>query len=141
YAGEELISVKFVVSADSVSAANVTNTVKAVTVVMSDGGRLLTEADVFRADSGWQDFITDRAVPRISREFSDYPNFPPRRDVFETATKPHLWLVTEQGLVLMFPPLSFGGSHADGGIEVTIPWADLRPYLNPAAPAPIRAAV
>ena len=29
----------------------------------------------------------------------------------------------------------------DGGIEVTIPWADLREYLNPAAPAPIRAAV
>lgn len=141
YAGEELISVKFIVSADSIAAANATNTVKSVTVVMSDGGRLLTETDVFRADSGWQDFITDRAVARIAREFPDYPNFPPRRDVYETATKPHLWLITERGLVLMFPPLSFGGSHADGGIEVTIPWADLRQYLNPAAPAPIRAAV
>jgi hypothetical protein len=52
-----------------------------------------------------------------------------------------LWLVTERGLVLLFPPLSFGGSHADGSVEVTIPWADLRQYLNPAAPAPIRAAV
>jgi hypothetical protein len=99
---------------------------------------LLTETDVFRADSGWQDFITDRAVARIAREFPDYANFPPRRDVYETATKAHLWLITEQGLVLMFPPLSFGGSHADGGIEVTIPWADLRQYLNPAAPTPIR---
>ncbi len=141
YAGQELISVKFIISADSVAAANATNTVKAVTVVMSDGGRLLTESDVFRSASGWQDFITDRAVARISSEFSDYANFPPRRDVYETATKPHLWLITERGLVLMFPPLSFGGSHADGGIEVTIPWTDLRPYLNPAAPAPIRAAV
>ena len=141
YAGEELISVKFIVSADSIAAANATNTVKAVTVVMSDSGRLLTEGDVFRADSGWQNFITDRAVARISREFPDYANFPPRRDVYETATKPHLCLITERGLVLMFPPLSFGGSHADGGIEVTIPWADLREYLNPAAPAPIRPAV
>jgi hypothetical protein len=141
YAGQELISVKFIVSVDSIAAANATNTVKAVTVVMSDGGRLLTEGDVFRADSGWQDFITDRAVDRIAREFPDYPNFPPRRDVYETATKAHLWLITERGLVMMFPPLSFGGSHADGGIEVTIPWADLRQYLNPAAPAPIRAAV
>ena len=141
YAGPELISVKFVISADSIAAANATNTVKAVTVVMGDGGRLLTETDVFRAGSGWQDFITDRAVARIAREFPDYPQFPPRRDVFETATKPHLWLITDQGLVLMFPPLSFGGSHADGGIEVTIPWADLREYLNPAAPAPIRPAV
>jgi hypothetical protein len=141
YAGQELISVKFIISADSISAANATNTVKAVTVVMSDGGRLLTEADVFRADSGWQDFITDRAVARIAHEFPDYANFPPRRDVYETATKPHLWLITERGLIMMFPPLSFGGSHADGGIEVTIPWTDLRPYLNPAAPTPIRAAV
>lgn len=141
YAGEELISVKFIVSADSIAAANATNTVKAVTVVMSDGGRLLEEGDVFRVDSGWQNFITDRAVQRIAREFPDYANFPPRRDVYETATKPHLWLITEQGLVLMFPPLSFGGSHADGGVEVTIPWADLRQYLNPAAPAPVRSAV
>lgn len=138
YAGPELISVKFIVSVDSLAAANVTNTVKAVNVVMADGGRPLVESDVFRANSGWQDFVTGRARERIAREFPDYPNFPPRRDVYETATKPHLWLITEQALVLMFPPLSFGGSHADGGIEVTIPWSDLRPYLNPGAPAPIR---
>jgi hypothetical protein len=137
YAGPELISVKFVVSQDMLGAANVTNTVKAVNVLMTEG-RPLTEADIFRADSGWQDFITTRAMQAIAREFSDYPNFPPRRDVFETATKAHLWLITEEALVLLFPPLSFGGSHADGGTEVRIPWADLRPYLNPAAPAPIR---
>lgn len=141
YAGPELISVKFIISADALGAANSTMTMKAVTVVMADGGRPLTAADVFRGDSGWQDFITARAVQQIAREFPDYPNFPPRRDVYETATKSHLWLITERGLVLMFPPLSFGGSHADGGVEVTIPWADLRQYLNPAAPAPIRPAV
>jgi hypothetical protein len=102
-------------------------------------GRLLRVDDVFRAGSGWEDFITARAVDSISEDFPDYQTFPPRRDVYETATKPHLWLVTERGLTILFPPLSFGGSHADGGAEVTIPWTDLRPYLNPAAPAPIRA--
>lgn len=137
YAGPELISVRFNLSQDTLGAANVTNTVKAVTVLMTEG-RALTAADVFMPTSRWQDFITTRAVAELSRQFSDYPNFPPRRDVYETATKPHLWLITERGLVLLFPPLSFGGSHADGGAEVTIPWADLRPYLNPAAPAPIR---
>jgi uncharacterized protein len=137
YAGPELISVRFVMSQDTLGAANVTNTVRAVTVLMEEG-RPLTAGDVFRDGTRWQNFITDRAVQTISREFSDYPNFPPRRDVFETATKPHLWLVTERGLLILFPPLSFGGSHADGGTEVTIPWADLRPYLNPGAPAPIR---
>lgn len=137
FAGPELISVKFVVSQDMLGAANVTNTVKAVNVLMTEG-RPLTDSDIFRSGSGWEEFITTRAVEAIAREFSDYPNFPPRRDVFETATKPHLWLITEEALVLMFPPLSFGGSHADGGTEVRIPWQDLRQYLNPAAPAPIR---
>jgi len=138
YAGPEIISVRFDKSVEAATAANVTSTVNAVTVLM-DEGRLLTAADVFRAGSGWEDFITDRAVRAIAREFPDYANFPPRRDVYETATKPHLWLVTERGLTILFPPLSFGGSHADGGAEVNISWADLRTYLNPAAPAPIRA--
>jgi hypothetical protein len=138
YAGPEVVSVRFVKSIEGLGAANVTNTTNAVTVLMNDG-RLLAAEDVFRAGSGWEDFITNRAVQAISREFPDYTNFPPRRDVYETATKPHLWLVTERGLTILFPPLSFGGSHADGGTEVTIPWTDLRPYLNPAAPAPIRA--
>lgn len=138
YAGPEMISVRFDRTVETVTAANATNSQNAVTVLMEDG-RLLTAADVFVADSRWEDFITDRAVQAISREFSDYTNFPPRRDVYETATKPHLWLVTEQGLTILFPPLSFGGSHADGGTEVSIPWTELRPYLNPGAPAPIRA--
>jgi hypothetical protein len=137
FAGPEVISVRFIRSADTLGAANVTNTVNAVTVLMNEG-RAIEASDVFRADTRWQDFITRRSVEAIGREFSDYTNFPPRRDVYETATKPHLWLITERGLVILFPPLSFGGSHADGGTEVTIPWDDLRQYLNPAAPAPIR---
>lgn len=137
YAGPELVSVRFNYAQDALGGANSTNSTRAVSVVMTEG-RALEARDVFAAGSGWENFLTDRAVASISREFTDYPNFPPRRDVYETATKPHLWLVSERGLVLLFPPLSFGGSHVDGGTEVTIPWTDLRPYLNPAAPAPIR---
>lgn len=137
YAGAELVSVRFAITQDTLGAANVNSSVRAVTVMMTEG-RALAAGDVFTAGSGWENSITARAVQAIGREFSDYTNFPPRRDVYETATKSHLWLITEAGLVLLFPPLSFGGSHADGGTEVTIPWADLRPYLNPAAPMPIR---
>lgn len=140
YAGPELISVRFNALQETNGAANVNHIVKAVTVLMTEG-RALTAEDVFQADAHWQDFITDRAVADIRRQMPDYPA-PPRRDVYETATKAHLWLVTERGLVLLFPPLSVGGwSQADPpeGLEVTIPWADLRPYLNPAAPLPIRA--
>jgi hypothetical protein len=48
--------------------------------------------------------------------------------------------VKAEGLVLLFPPYSFGGPHALGGAEVLIPWRDLARYLNPNAPQPIRAA-
>ena len=103
-------------------------------------GQPLSETDVFRPNSGWQDFITRRAVQEITRQFREDGFTPPQRDVRETATKAHLWLVTEQGLTMLFPPYSFGGPYVMGGTDVTIPWADMRAYLNPAAPAPIRVA-
>jgi hypothetical protein len=137
FAGPELISVRFVTSEDTLGAAHPNNSVNAVTVLMSEG-RELTVSDVFRADSGWQDFVTRRAVATLTRDFSDYGFEPPQRDVRETATKAHLWLINENGLTILFPPYSFGGPHALGGAEVMIPWTDLRDYLNPAAPAPIR---
>lgn len=137
FAGPELISVRFDMSNDTLGAAHGNNTSKAVTVLMTEG-RALTEADVFRADTRWQDFLTQRAVAEITRQYREDGFVPPERDVRESATKPHLWLITEQGLTLLFPPYSFGAPHVMGGTEVAIPWADLRPYLNPAAPAPIR---
>lgn len=139
YAGPELISVRFDSSEFTLGAAHPNNSSKAVTVLMATG-TALRAADVFRANTGWQDYLTERAVAEIARQFTDYGFSPPERDVRESATKPHLWLVTERGLMILFPPYSFGGPYALGGAEVLIPWADLRPYLNLAAPAPIRPA-
>jgi hypothetical protein len=139
YAGPELISVRFTLAQDSLWQGASSSTLRGVNVVMADGHEL-TEADVFKPNSGWQDFITDRAVAAIAKEYPDYPNFPPRRDVYDTATKPHLWVVKEHELVLMFPTLSYGGSQSDPPVYVSIPWTDLRPYLNPGAPLPIRPA-
>jgi len=137
FAGPELISVRFDIANDTLGAAHGNNTSKAVTVLMNEG-RALAAADVFRDGSGWESFLTQRAVTEIGRQFREDGFTPPERDVRESVTKPHLWLITEQGLTLLFPPYSFGGPHVLGGTEVSIPWADLRPYLNPAAPAPIR---
>lgn len=137
YAGPELISVRFDASEDMLGAAHPNNTSKAVTVVMGEG-RLMTAADVFAPTSEWQDFLTRRAVAEISRQFREDGFTPPERDVRETATKPYLWLVSERGLTMLFPPYSFGAPYVMGGADVTISWADLRPYLNPAAPLPIR---
>jgi hypothetical protein len=139
YAGQELISVRFDLSSDTLGAAHPNNTSKAVTVLMTEG-RALTEADVFAPNSGWQRFLTERAVREISRQYREDAFEPPERDVQETATKAHLWLITERGLTMLFPPYSFGAPYVMGGTEVTIHWTELRPYLNPAAPIPIRPA-
>jgi uncharacterized protein YecT (DUF1311 family) len=137
FAGPELVSVRFDISADTLGAAHPNSTSKAVTVLMAQR-RALGVADVFVADSGWQDFLTERAVADIARQFREDGFTPPERDVRETATKPHLWLITEAGLTILFPPYSFGAPYVMGGVDVSISWSDLRPYLNPAAPAPIR---
>jgi hypothetical protein len=139
YAGPELISVRFASTQDALTQGATSSTLRAVNVVMADGHEL-NETDVFAPNSGWQDFITNRAVAEIAKQYPDYSNFPPRRDVADTATKPHLWLIKEHELVLMFPTLSYGGSQSDPPVYVSIPWTDLRPYLNPAAPLPIRPA-
>lgn len=138
YAGPELISVRFDTYQNTLGAAHPENGVRAVTVVMTTG-QPLAAGDVFRAGSGWEDFLTRRAVAALTRQFRDYQFTPPAQDVRATATRAQLWLVSEEGLILLLPPLSFGAPHAFGGAEVTIPWRDLRAYLNPQAPAPIRA--
>jgi uncharacterized protein YecT (DUF1311 family) len=139
FAGPELISVRFDLSSDALGAAHPSSTSRAVTVLMGQR-RALTEADVFTAGSGWQNFLTERAVTDLTRQYREDGFTPPERDVRETATKAHLWLITEQGLTMLFPPYSFGAPYVMGGAEVAIPWAALRAYLNPAAPAPIRPA-
>jgi hypothetical protein len=139
YAGPDVISVRFDTSDFSLGAAHPNSSSKAVTVMMGPG-RALAAGDVFRAGSGWEQYVTQRATRELTRQFREYEFTPSATDVRENATKPHLWLVTEDGLVILFPPYSFGGPYALGGTaEVTIPWAELRAYLNPSAPAPIRA--
>ena len=138
YAGPKIVSVRFNISSDTLGVAHPNNSTKAVTVDM-DTGEPITANTVFQAGSGWQDFITERAVSTIAAQFEDWDFYPPQRDVRESATKPHLWLISQEGLTILFSPYSFGGSHAMGDVEVTISWADLAPYLNPDAPQPIGA--
>ena len=101
-------------------------------------GQPLTPADVFRPGSNWQDFLIRRAMRDLTAQFREYDFQPTESDVRDSAVKPQLWLITDRALVLLFPPYSFGGPHAMGGSEVTIPWSELRVYLNPNAPQPIR---
>jgi uncharacterized protein len=137
YAGPELISVRFDLYQNSLGAAHPDSSTKAVTVNMITG-QPLSVGDVFRPGSNWQDFLARRAMRDLTAQFREYQFVPTESDVRDSVQKPQLWLITDRALVVLFPPYSFGGPHAIGGAEVTIPWSDLRTYLNPNAPQPIR---
>lgn len=136
FAGEDIVSVRFDIYDEPLSAAHGNTELRAVTVNMREG-RPLAAADVFRAGSGWENFLTQRAMAELTRSFDGTGFVPSEDDVRETATKPPQWLVTEDALVILFPPLSFAGPQFDGGLEVKIPWTQLRAYLAGNAPRPI----
>lgn len=138
FAGDELISVKFEILEETLGAAHASVDLRAVTVNMLTGNPLAAN-DVFRPGSGWENFLTRRVLVELTRALEQSEFVPSERDVRETVTKPQNWLITEAALVVLVAPLSFAGPQADGGQEIAIPWAQLRPYLNPQAPAPIRA--
>lgn len=139
FAGPELISVRFTTSENSAGAAHPSNGEKVITVVMSTG-EPLKETDVFAApEARWKAFIVQRVTRDLRRQFNAMaPSIELRAaEVADTATKTKNWLVTENELVVLFPPESIG-PHALGNFEVKIPWADMKALLNPQAPAPIR---
>jgi hypothetical protein len=103
-------------------------------------GEPLKETDVFAAPPArWKTFIVSRVTRDLRRQFNAMdPGIELRAaEVADTATKTKNWVITEDALVVLFPPESIG-PHALGDFEVKIPWADMRTLLNPQAPAPIR---
>jgi len=139
FASRQLVSVRFTTSEFNLGAAHPNNGMTSVTVLMGEG-REIAPTDVFRADSGWETFVTRRALKGLTKTFSEIgAGTPDPKDVRDTATKVHNWTITDGGLRVAFPPYSVGPS-ALGALEVEIPWKDLAPYVNPNAPPPIAAA-
>lgn len=140
YAGPELISVRFTTMENAATAIRPSNGEKVVTVVMATG-EPLKEEDVFSAPPArWKAWIAQRVSRDLRRQFNAMdPGIELRApEVLDTATKTKNWLITEEGLVVLFPPESIG-PHALGNFEVKIPWSEMKALLNPNAPAPIKA--
>jgi hypothetical protein len=136
FASPDIVSVQFLTSEYNLGAAHPNNGLTSVTVMMKEG-REIAQADVFKPGSGWETFLTRRSVKALTKQFQDWGAGPPAiNDVRDTATKAHNWTITQDSLVVLFPPYSVG-PFALGAQEVKIPWKDLQPYVNPNAPAPI----
>lgn len=140
FAGDQVISVRFNSRLEDPVSGRADENMKAVTIVMATGQPLKVE-DVFRPGTGWERFLFSRAIaalrPQVQERISGaQPEVASVRDV---VVKPQTWLINERGLTLLFSPLNVGLPGTGDAYTVEIPWGALRSYLNPNAPAPIRA--
>lgn len=144
FASPDFVSVQFDYYDMTVGAVGPNTGSDAITVNMKTGERLKPE-DVFRAGSGWEAFLAKRALAGLAPQLVEFgviakpreaAGIIPAAELADAVRKPHLWALSDKGLLLMFPEGTFGG-RALGSYEVTIAWADLKPFVNPAAAAPI----
>lgn len=137
FAGPALISVRFNTYNYAPGAAHPNGGTEALNVLMASG-RPLEAGDVFRGNTGWEDFLTAKAAAGLAKVFADYGEPPAQNLIRDAVTKPRLWIISRDGLSLLFPPYALGGPYALGEQEVQVPWVELRPYLRPDAPAPFQ---
>jgi hypothetical protein len=144
FASPDFVSVQFDYYDMTAGAVGPNTGADAITVNMKTGERLKVE-DVFRAGSGWEGFLAKRALAGLGPQLvedgaiakaREAAGLIPAAELADAVRKPHLWALSDTGLVLLFPEGTFGG-RALGSYEVTIAWADLKPFVNPAAAAPI----
>jgi uncharacterized protein YecT (DUF1311 family) len=139
YAGPDLVSVRFDLYDLGLGAANPETTVRTVNFNMTTGAPL-TANDVFAPNTRWADFLTRRALADLTAQLraDDETAQAPSPDYVRKAlTAPDHWLVTNDALVIVFSPLDLGNAGA-GTHEVSVSWRDLKSYLNPRGPGPIK---
>jgi hypothetical protein len=144
YASPNFVSVRFDYYDMTVGAAGPNTGADAITINMKTGERLKAD-DVFRAGSGWEKFLAKRALSGLAPKLVEVGAISRPREaasiigqaeLADAVQKSHLWALSDAGLVLMFPEGTFGG-RGFGAFDVTIPWGELKSYVNPAAAAPI----
>ena len=138
YAGPDLISVRFDMYDNTIGTAHPNTGAKAINFNIKTLAPLKAE-DVFKAGSGWEDFLAARAAASVTKTLKamdeTYPAIAPA-ELRAAAADPANWAITDNALVLVFSEEAMG-SHAVGQQEASVPWADLKRFLSPTAPAPI----
>lgn len=135
YAGKSLISVRFETYDYTPGSAHPNGGVRALNVLMNTG-EPLKALDVFKAGSGWEDALADRAMAGLADAFADLGQEPPRDSVRAAAIRPEGWLINDSDLTILVSSDSLGGAYPIGPQEVKIPWDQLKRYLRPDAPEP-----
>ncbi|HEX9448162.1 MAG TPA: hypothetical protein VF920_09280, partial [Dongiaceae bacterium] len=97
----------------------------------------LAAKDLFDLASPWAKTLTERMKAVIADRTKDLPN-PADIDqstVADEVADPKNWTLSDQGMTLTVSSEEWLG-YAGSVTEVTIPWAELRPFLASTAPVP-----
>ena len=96
----------------------------------------LRSDDVFRPGSGWPEYIETRSMKELKAQFGpDYPQseWAPgymEKVLNDIVTQPANWQLSSDALIIPFDPGEVA-CHACDAHPVVIPWADLKPMLQP----------
>jgi uncharacterized protein YecT (DUF1311 family) len=100
--------------------------------------RELKPEDIFRPGSGWDRFLQNRCDQYLHKQLdydgNSYENFKKPGEMATTlhgiATSPRSWQLKAKGLTIPFEPYAVA-CYACTPNPVTIPWAELQPFLQP----------
>jgi len=105
-------------------------------------GRELKQDNLFQLNSGWEAWMKKR-VSQIIKDYETTEVKADPADAEETAAlaagvavESRNWQVDPKGLSLIFSEDELPYTDAVTMPEVTLPWSDLKPYLNPAFEIP-----
>jgi hypothetical protein len=141
YASADLVSVRFDLRDLTIGAAHPNASVNAISFNMRTGARL-SAADIFKPGVKWQDFLAARVARDVTKQLQGQDETARAiapGDAHDAVANPNSWFVTDKALVLLLTPGALGPGAMDA-YEVTIAWRDLKPYLNPQGPGPIKSA-
>jgi hypothetical protein len=136
YADRDLISVRFDQFHWGLRASHADADASALTFSFKSGGPIRS-SDIFAPGAKWQSALKSETAkqlndPETTCEGAALTNMA----VMSAITQPARWLVSDDGLSILFSPRQMGYS-ALFGCNVTISWVELAPLLAPDAPAPI----
>ena len=105
-------------------------------------GAPVAVADLFNTNSKWQDFLAARAARDVTTQLRGEDSTARAVDpsmVRDAVAQPRAWFITDSALVLIIPAAALAPAATEAHL-VTIPWRQLRGYLNPRGPGPIKGA-
>ena len=100
--------------------------------------REMKPEDFFRPGSGWDRFLQKRCDQFLHKQLdydgNSYEEFEQPGEMAKTlhriATEPRSWQLDAKGLTIPFEPYAVA-CHACTPPPMTIPWAELKPYIQP----------